>query len=239
MNFNISSVRRTMPLLLALAGTAVFSQFATASYLDTTDNVTYELSSTFTPVGGDYHVFLALDATNFSAGNGFLVAVALQVQSQATAVTLVQAPGGVGDWTTGQHGGISNSGGSDGCSNNNANFECFQFAHVGQSPDNATQVRATGIYLFEFAVTLPAGTALNGSSSVNDIKASYNTQRDANGTKLGDITSPGGLAIDSCVGGGCGTINPNGPNTPEPGTMVMMLSGMGLVGIGAFRKLRS
>jgi hypothetical protein len=173
-------------------------------------------------------VFLALDATAFSQGNGFLVALALQFQ-QGAGVALLQAPGGVSDWT-GIAGGIGNSGpGCDG----NGNFECFQFAHSGTAPDNATKVPAPSIYDFEFAVTLPAGTQL---SSSNDIKALYNTARDGSGNKLGDITSQT-INIDSCTGNGCGSINPNG-TVPEPGTMVTMLSGFGLLGVGAFRRIR-
>jgi hypothetical protein len=233
MSFNISSVRRKMPLLLALAGTAVFSQFASASYIDHDINVTYELTSTFTPELGTntYDVYLALDATHFSQPVGYLVAVALQFQKDQNnnppLVSLVDAPGGAGDWS------LSIQGGTDagGCKPGNADFECFQFS----AADNASAVPASEVYVFHFAVTLPGTTAL---IATNDIKAVYDLNRDGSGRGVLGQTSQS-LNIDPCSGNGCGQINPNGPNTPEPGTMVMMLSGMGLVGIGAFRKLRS
>ena len=98
-----------------------------------------------------------------------------------------------------------------------------------------SRVRASRDGRVGFAVTLPGTTAL---IATNDIKAVYDLNRDGSGQGVLGQTSHA-LNIDSCTAGGCGQINPNDPNTPEPGTMVMMLSGMGLVGIGAFRKLRS
>ncbi len=225
MSFNVSGLPRLrMPFVLALAGAAVFSQFANASIIDTSVNVTYELTSTFTPVTGNtYDVFLALDATHFSQAPGFLIAVALQFQNNAT-VSLISAPGGTADWSFVAGG--TNSGGCDG----NGNFECFKY--VGS--DNASAVPAASLYDFEFAVTLPGTTAL---IAANDIKAVYKTNRDGSGQLLGQTSQT--ASIDSCTGNGCGQINPLGSNTPEPGTMMMMLSGMGLLGVGAFRKFRS
>jgi hypothetical protein len=227
MNINISRMSRVGTLsLLTVAGALSFAQFANASTIDTTNHVTYELSSTFTPVSDNtYNVFLAIDTSAFSQGPGFLTALALQFNNP-TSVTLLNAPGGVGDWSVDQPGGLN----ANGC-NGSGNFDCFAFT----GSDNATAVPSASLFVFRFAVTLPTGTALSAS---NDIKAEYNAAKDGSGHNLG-ITSQA-ATIDSCIGGGCGTINPLGTNpTPEPGTIVMMISGLGLLGIGTFRKVRS
>jgi hypothetical protein len=214
--------------LFAIAGALAFTQFANATVIDTSLNVRYELTSTFTPVTDNtYDVFLAIDTSLFNGGAGFLTAVALQFNSP-TSVTLLLAPGGVSDWSTEIVGGL-NSGGCNGT----GNFECFQFLDNGGSTDNATAVPHSSLYVFEFAVTLPGTTALSAS---NDIKAAYNAARDNSGKNLG-LTSMG-ETIDVCSGNSCGSINPLG-GVPEPSTILMAISGLALLGLGSLRKIRS
>ena len=205
----------------------MFTQYADATIIDTTLNVRYELTSTFTPVSGNtYDVFLAIDASLFNQGPGFLTAVALQFNNP-TSVTLLQAPGGVSDWSVDIPGGLN----ANGC-NGNGNLDCFQFLHTGPAPDNATAVPHASLLSFEFAVTLPGTTALSAS---NDVKAEYNAARDGSGHNLG-ITSQA-IPIDQCSGSTCGSINPTSV-VPEPGTTLLMVAGLGLLGIGSFRKVR-
>jgi hypothetical protein len=211
--------------LLAIAGALAFTQFANATVIDTSLNVRYELTSTFTPAAGTntYDVFLAIDTSLFNGGAGFLTAVALQFNNP-TSVTLKSAPGGVSDWSAEIPGGLD----SGGC-NGNGNFECFQF----KGTDNATSVPHSSLFVFDFAVTLPGTTALSAS---NDIKADYNASKDNTGKNLGitSMTEP----IDMCSGNTCGSINPLG-GVPEPSTILMAISGLALLGLGSLRKIRS
>ena len=224
MYINLACMSRVGTSLLAVIGAFNLAPFAKASTIDTTNHVTYELTSTFTPVTDNtYNVFLAIDASAFSQGSGFLTSVALQFNNP-TSVTLQAAPGGLADWSAEMAGGLDSSG----C-NGNGNFECFEYL----GSDNATAVPSASLFVFRFAVTLPGTTAL---SATNDIKAEYNTARNASGRNLG-ITSQA-ATIDSCIGNTCGTINPLA-TTPEPGTIVMMMSGLGLLGVGTFRKPRN
>jgi hypothetical protein len=226
---NLSRMSRVGTSLLAVIGALSLAPFAKASIVDTTNDVTYELTSTFTPRAGNiYDVFLAVDTSLFNQGPGFLTSVALHFNASPTSVTLEQAPGGLSDWGALVSGTVNSSG----CHSSGAGFDCFPY--IGT--DSLTSVPHSSILVFEFAVTLPGSTALSTANGVDDIKAEYNTARDGSGTNLG-ITSQG-ITIDACVGSACGTIR-NAPTTPEPGTMVMLISGLGLLGVGAFRKVRS
>jgi hypothetical protein len=225
MKFNIARIKTS--LLIAIAGSLTFTHFANAIIIDSTNNVRYELSSTFTPVSDHtYDVFLAIDTSAFNHGPGFLTSVALQFDNP-TLVTLEKAPGAVSDWSF-TAGGI-NSGGCDGT----GNFECFQFTNTTGSA--AVGVPQTGLFTFEFAVTLPDGTAL---SAVNDIKAEYNSALPpTQGGNLG-ITSQA-ITIDHCTIGYCGGIViETGDPTPEPSTVLMAIAGFGLLGIGSLQKIR-
>jgi len=224
MKFSFRGIGIKTSSLIAIAGALAFTQFANATVIDTSLNVRYELTSTFTPVTDNtYDVFLAIDTSLFNGGAGFLTAVALQFNNP-TSVTLLAAPGGVSDWSAEIPGGLDSSG----C-NGNGNFECFQF----KGTDNATSVPHSSLFVFEFAVTLPGTTALSAN---NDIKADYNASKDNTGKNLGitSMTEP----IDVCSGNTCGSINPLG-GVPEPSTILMAISGLGLVALGSLRKIRS
>ena len=197
---------------LCAAALAVASLANAATITDTTLNVTYTATSSFVPVSGNtYDVFLKIDATGFSQGSGYLDAVAMQFKtgSDVATVTLVDAPGGTSGWSLPDPGGL-NKKGCDSAGSTSGDV-CFQ--NNGANP----AVPATGIYNFEFAVTLPSGDALTAAS---DIKAVYNTAADNSGTNLG-ITSQS-ITIDKHA------------DAPEPGTVGLL--GAGLVGISFMLK---
>ncbi len=185
----------TFFLVLAL------SQYARASVTDAALDVTYTATSTFAPVTDNtYDVFLTVDASQFSAGTGYLTAISLQYKTgsaTSSSVTLVEAPGGIGDWSLEMPGGLNKSGCDT--SNPSSGDVCFQ----NVSADTAVP---GGPYDFEFAVTMPGTDALTAAS---DLKVAYNTAMDNSGKNLG-LTSQR-ITIDLA---------------PEPGTMVLFGTGL-------------
>jgi hypothetical protein len=160
-----------------------FFQIAKADTVtDTSLNVDYTATSDFVAAPGNiYDVFLTVDPTAFTAGSGFLTALSMQFKTGSdvsTSVTLLSAPGAVGDWSLEIPGGLNKSG----CDSTGANSGdvCFQDL-------SANTVVPGGPYQFEFAVTMPGTDALTAAS---DIKAAYNSDMDNSGKNLG-LTSMG------------------------------------------------
>jgi len=151
--------------ILAMAAFAFAGSAKADTVTDTNLNVVYTAT-----VSGS-QVTLTVDATGFSAGSGFLTAVAMQFTGASDA-TLISATGGINAWSQVQPGGL-NSGGCNG----QGNFFCTQNISAN------LVVPASGIYTFVFDVT-----GLSGTDS--DIKAAYNVLADNSGKNLG-LTSQG------------------------------------------------
>lgn len=199
--------RKLYVLLMPLA--LLLGQFAIADTItDTSLNVSYTATSTFTPVTDNtYDVFLNVDPTGFSAGTGFFTAIAMQFKTGpdvSNSVTLVSAPGGVADWSLEMPGGVD----AGGCNSKGASsgFVCFQDV-------SANTVVPGGPYNFEFAVTMPGSDALTAAS---DIRAAYNTLMNNDGKNLG-LTSMGITIQTSTV--------------PEPSARWYTLGGAGLLAV--------
>lgn len=192
---------------VALSGLALAGSAKADSTVDTTNNVTYNATSVLVGAG-EYDVTLTIDTSLFSKGAGFLTSVAMQF-TDATSVSLLSAPGSLGDWTAIEAGG-TNANGCDG----HGNFWCTQNT-TGIAP-----VPATGLYTFVFDVFGSDGSA--GTDS--DIKAEYSKGADPTTSKNLGQTSQGIVL-------GAGT------SVPEPGSLPLL--GIGLIAVLGFagRKL--
>jgi hypothetical protein len=187
-------------VFVALLGLALASTSKADSTVDATNNVTYTATSVMVGAG-EFDVTLTVDTSLFNQGPGFLTSVAMQF-TDATAVNLLDAPGGAGDWSTILAVGEN----ANGCNTSPANFWCTQNT-TGIAP-----VPATGIYSFVFDVFGSDGSA--GTQS--DIKAEYAAGPDPTDSKNLGQTSQGIV-----IGGGT--------TVPEPGSLLLL--GIGLVAV--------
>ena len=134
-------------VFVALLGLALAGSAKADSTVDTTNDVTYNATSVMVGTNaGEYDVTLTIDTSLFNQGPGFLTSVALQFTG-ASSVSLLGAPGGVGDWSA-VVGGGTNANGCDGT----GNFWCTQNI-TGIAP-----VPAAGLYTFVFDVFGSAGS---------------------------------------------------------------------------------
>ena len=183
--------------LLFFIGLAIAPLASAGTVIDTTLNVAYTATSTFVADNTNtYDVFLTVDPTGFDAGSGFLTAIAMKFltgMDTATGVSLLEAPGGPGEWSLETPGGL-NAKGCDGLNVDTGNV-CF---------DNisASATVPGGPYYFEFAVTMPGGDALTATS---DIRADYSGSLDptnknnlgitSQSLKIGSVPEPGSLGL--------------------------------------------
>jgi hypothetical protein len=175
---------------------------------------TYELLYDPVPVGSNatstiWEITLRIDTTGYTGSGVRIDDVAFKISPNLNGVTLLDAPGGAGNWTA-LSGGIN----AGGCQGNGANgFGC--------ATSNSTSVATlpfAGIYEWEFNAFLPIGTSLKIDPLDASVKARYVT---ANGGKVGDLVSEGStLQV-----------------VPEPGTALLLLFGIaGIARVGAARR---
>ena len=102
----------------------------------------------FTPTTQTFAITLTINPTTYSGGGVFINAVAPKVSSAENSVSLVSAPGVLGNWTT-MNGGIN----SGGCSMAGSGF----VRAADQTPPIDAPVPVSGTYTWVFDVTIPTG----------------------------------------------------------------------------------
>lgn len=207
-------------LFLAAAALALFATARPAAAdpigpdCETCQGAIYELLYEPTPIGTTvdstiYEITLRIDTTGYSGTGVRIDDVSFKVSANLNGQTLLDAPGGAGNWTA-LFGGIS-AAGCEGIAS--SGFGCA----TSDSSSVATLPFA-GIYEWIFHAFVPTGALLKTDPFDASIKARF---VDADGGKVGDLVSEG-ITLQVI---------------PEPTTALLLLGGLaGLAGFGASRR---
>jgi hypothetical protein len=123
-----------------------------------------------------FRITLTIDTSGYNGGGINLNAVAIKVSSMLVGMSLFDAPGGAGNWTTWM-GGLN----ANGCSQSGSGFECAYAGYYDVPVPNATP------YTWVFDLEMDTG-ALFTTPFSSTIKVRY---VDAQGEKVGDLVSEG------------------------------------------------
>ena len=178
------------------------------TYTLTSDGIDYNSD----PLLETFRITLSIDTRALDIpGVAFLDAAAIKVSSSVVASALVDAPGGVSNWTLAP-GGVN----AGGCSGKGGGFDCADWVR-----DNGAPVG--GIVSFVFDQTVNPGALFPGLEGAS-LKVRY---LDARGHKVGDLVSE--------------SVTPGpepSPPVPEPSTLLLAASGFATWGVMAWRRHR-
>jgi hypothetical protein len=122
-----------------------------------------------------FRITLTIDTSGYNGGGTKLNAVAVKVSSHLLGMSLFDAPGGAGSWTTWM-GGLN----AAGCSGTGSGFDCAYAGNTGVTvPD--------GTYAWVFDLEVPTGGLFLDPFEAS-IKARY---IDDDNVKVGDLVSEG------------------------------------------------
>ncbi len=155
-----------------------------------------------------FRITLTIDTSGYNGGGILLNAVAVKVSSNLLSMSLFDAPGGAGAWTTWM-GGLNASG----CSGSGSGFDCAYAGNTG------VPVPTGSAYSWVFDLEMNTGTLFTTMNS-SSIKARY---VDGNNVKVGALVSENiTLQVNEQI--------------PEP-TSAALLGG-GLLALGIARRRR-
>jgi hypothetical protein len=123
-----------------------------------------------------FRITLTIDTSGYDGGGILLNAVAVKVSAQLVGMSLFDAPGGAGAWTTWM-GGLN----ANGCSGSGSGFDCAYAGNTGVPVPNGS------LYAWVFDLEMDTG-ALFTTPFSSSIKVRY---VDGNNEKVGDLVSEG------------------------------------------------
>ena len=176
---------RTSSLLVALAAACLLAGAASADPIgpddcSTCQGASFELLYEPTPIAPNgtttYEITLRIDTSGYTGDGTRIGEVAFKVSPDLTSVTLLDAPGGFGEWTE-VLGGIN----ANGCQANANNG----FAGTSSTNDAVATV-PDGTYEWLFQIEVPSGQDLFTAMFQGSVKARF---LDETGAKTGDLVS--------------------------------------------------